>query len=113
VTLKPSPGRGGLVRDSAVINQLSLGGLAVGPSSADSEDSEAARSRVTQQCMSLLESYRGGNPKERDEAHSTATEGVVSYKPSFAPHVGANLNAGYSMHWCLKNTCRKCPENQH
>jgi hypothetical protein len=83
VTLKPSPGRGGLVRDSAVINQLSLGGLAVGPSSADSEDSEAARSRVTQQCMSLLESYRGGNPKERDEAHSTATEGVVSYKPSW------------------------------
>jgi hypothetical protein len=83
VTLKPSPGRGSLVRDSAVINQLSLGGLAVGPSSSDSEDSEAARSRVTQKCMFLLESYRGGNPKERDEAHSTATEGVVSYKPSW------------------------------
>jgi hypothetical protein len=85
VTLKPSPGRGGLVRDSAVINRFSLGELAEGPShgSSHSEDSEALRSRVTQQCISLLESYRGGNLKERDEAHLMPTEGGVAYTPSW------------------------------
>jgi hypothetical protein len=29
----------------------------------------------------------------------------------FAPHVGANVNAGCTA-MVLKNTCRKCPENQ-